>query len=377
MGAEITHVDVGGGLAVDYEGSRTTANSSANYSLQEYANDIVYTMAEVCRDHELPMPHLISESGRALTAHHAMLLINVIGVESQHVAPQIPVNPEEDHQVLVLLGDSLAEMDTRSIREVYHDALFAKSRARDLFSSGVLTLRDVARAEQLYLQILHGIARVAEPQAHEDILAEIAAELVDRYFCNFSIFQSLPDSWAIQQLFPIMPIHRLDEEPVRKATIQDVTCDSDGKIANFVGGRRAKTALEVHPLRPGEPYILGIFLTGAYQETLGDLHNLFGDTHAVHIRLRDGHYEVSDQVAGDTVTDVLQYVEFNPQELAQQFRRKVDRAQGITREERNTFIAEYMDGLEGYTYLEDPVGQHGEAEDLVEDSGTSIEKLKA
>jgi len=287
------------------------------------------------------------------------------------------VDPEEDHQVLVLLGDSLAEMDNRSIREVYHDALFAKGRARDLFSSGVLSLRDMARAEQLYLQILHGIARTAEPQAHEDILAEISAELVDRYFCNFSIFQSLPDSWAISQLFPIMPIHRLHEEPSRRATIQDVTCDSDGKIGAFVGGRRQKTALELHPLRPDEPYILGIFLTGAYQETLGDLHNLFGDTHAVHIRLRDGRYEVSDQVGGDTVNDVLQYVEFNPSELAQQFRRKVDRATGITREERNKFIAEYMDGLEGYTYLEDPVGQHGDAEAAAEEPGPDIEKLKA
>ena len=351
MGVDVTHVDVGGGLAVDYEGSRTTRDSSANYSLQEYANDIVYILAEVCRENDLPMPHLMSESGRALTAHHALLLINVIGVESQKAPLHILVDRDQDHQVLVLLNDSLLEVDTRSVREVYHDALFAKERARELFFSGVLSLRDTARAEQLYIQVLEAITRVAHDDAHDDILVEIRKELTDRYFCNFSVFQSLPDSWAVDQLFPVMPIHRLDERPTRRVSLHDMTCDSDGKIGRYVGGRRKKTWIDLHPVRPGEPYILGIFLTGAYQEILGDLHNLFGDTNAVHIRLVNNHYEVSDQVEGDTINDVLEYVEFKPQKLATAFRRKVAAAKSLTREEKNSFIAHYIEGMDGSTYL--------------------------
>ncbi|NNF07039.1 MAG: biosynthetic arginine decarboxylase, partial [Candidatus Eisenbacteria bacterium] len=352
LGVDITHVDVGGGLAVDYEGSRTTRSSSANYALSEYANDIVYTLAEVCEEKDLPMPHIMSESGRALTAHHALLLVNVIGVETQKVSPRILVNPDQDHQVLTLLAESLQDVTSRSVREVYHDALFAKERARELFNSDVLNIRDVARAEQLYLQILAAISKIAEKGAHEDILHEIKTELTDRYFCNFSVFQSLPDSWAIDQLFPIMPIHRLNERPTRRAHLQDVTCDSDGKIETYVGGRRKKDRIDLHPLKPGEPYVLGIFLTGAYQEILGDLHNLFGDTNAVHVHLKNGGYELGDVVRGDTVTDVLEYVEFKPQNLIKKFRKKVAKAELLTRVERNTFIAEYIEGLDGYTYLE-------------------------
>ncbi len=363
MGADITHVDVGGGLGVDYDGSRSGRPSSTNYSLQEYANDIVYTLYEVCDENELPMPHLITESGRALTAHHAMLLVNVIDVESQQVAPEVPVDPENDHQVLLTLQESLNEISMRSIREVYHDAIFAKERARDLFNSGVLELRDLGRAEQLYLKILEAVLAVADPQAHEDIVAEVQESLTDRYFCNFSLFQSLPDSWAIDHLFPIMPVHRLDEEPSRRGTIQDITCDSDGKIDTFVGGRRMKRTLELHTLRPGEPYILGVFMTGAYQEILGDMHNLFGDTNAVHIRLRNGGYEITDVVNGDTVTEVLRYVQFHATDLVTTFRRKVARAQGLSREEANTFIADYMEGLDGYTYLESPLELEAEDEE--------------
>jgi arginine decarboxylase len=352
LGVNITHVDVGGGLGVDYEGSRVPGTSGTNYSIQEYANDIVYTLHEACEAKELPAPHIISESGRALTAHHALLLVNVIDVESQGVAPQIMVDPENDHQVLQLLADSLAEVRTRSLRELYHDAIFSKERARELFASGVLSLRDASRADQIYLQILDAIARHGSWSTHEDILSEIQNELVDRYFCNFSLFQSLPDSWAVGQLFPILPIHRLDEEPTRRGSLHDITCDSDGRIDRFVGGRRQKTTLELHAVEPGEPYVLGIFLAGAYQEILGDLHNLFGDTNAVHVRLRNGSYEVTDLVEGDTVSKVLQYVAFDPQELVTTFRRKVARAR-LSREQRNSFIAEYVDGLDGYTYLEE------------------------
>lgn len=355
MGVGVTHLDVGGGLGVDYDGSCSTSQASVNYSLQEYANDIVYTLAEVCRNEELPMPHIISESGRALTAHHALLLLSVIDVESQSevVAPELT---DDDHSLLHEMAEDLNSVTERRVREVFHDATFDKERAQQLFASGVLSLRGRALAERMHLSIINAVAREARKDREEyaDIIEDLEAMLVDRYFCNFSLFQSLPDSWAIDQLFPIMPIHRLREEPVRRGTIQDVTCDSDGKIDQFVGGDRGtpRPSLELHPFRDGEPYILGIFLTGAYQEILGDLHNLFGDTNAVHIRLREQGYEVTDLVHGDTVTEVLAYVQFRAADLLTTFRRKVSAAKSITRDEANTFIAEYLAGLEGYTYLE-------------------------
>jgi len=358
MGLDITHVDVGGGLGVDYDGSQSTAQASVNYSLQEYANDIVYTLAEVCRDRELPMPHIISESGRALTAHHALLLVSVIDVESAAEQP-VPQITAEDHPLLTEMSDDLKTVtrknaSLRRVREVYHDAVFDKERAQALFNSGVLSLRNRALAERLYLCSINQIARVAQKHRDEfeDIMADLDAALVDRYFCNFSLFQSLPDSWAIDQLFPIMPIHRLDEEPNRQGTLQDITCDSDGKIDRFVGGRTGEPSMALHPFSDDDPYMLGIFLTGAYQEILGDLHNLFGDTNAVHVRLTEQGYEITDLVHGDTVTEVLNYVQFRASDLLTTFRRKVQAATTISREEANMFIAEYVAGLEGYTYLE-------------------------
>jgi arginine decarboxylase len=359
LGVDITHVDVGGGLGVDYDGTNSTNQASVNYTLQEYANDIVYTMAEACREAELPMPHLISESGRALTAHHALLLLKVIDVESQAEQP-VPVLDDEEHSLLHEMHEDWRTLTERSAKprkvlEVFHDASFDKDRARQLFNSGVLSLRGLAKAEVLWLATMNAIYRIAKanPDTYEDILPELGAALVDRYFCNFSLFQSLPDSWAIDQLFPIMPIHRLGEEPVRRGTLQDVTCDSDGKIDRFVGDRTGCPSLELHEFRDGEDYILGIFLTGAYQEILGDLHNLFGDTNAVHVRLNEkGGYEITDLVEGDTVTEVLNYVQFGASQLLATFRRKVNAAQGLSRDEANAFIADYVAGLEGYTYLE-------------------------
>jgi arginine decarboxylase len=353
MGVDITHVDVGGGLGVDYDGSGSTVSASVNYSVQEYANDVVYTMAEVCREMSLPMPHLISESGRALTAHHALLLLNVIDVESQAVV-QVPELTDDDHLILHELKGSYESISTRSVREVYHDATFGKERVQALFNSGVISLRERALADQLYLATINAVARIAQRDREEyaDIIEDLEATLVDRYFCNFSVFQSLPDSWAIDQIFPIVPIHRLTEEPTRRATLQDVTCDSDGKIDRFAGGRAGRPSLELHPFRHGEPYILGVFLTGAYQEILGDLHNLFGDTNAVHVRLTPGGYEVTDLVHGDTVTEVLNYVQFRASDLLAVFRRKVATAKELSRQEANMFIADYVAGLEGYTYLE-------------------------
>ena len=359
MGLDITHVDVGGGLGVDYDGTQSTAQASVNYSLQEYANDIVYTLAEVCREKELPMPHIISESGRALTAHHALLLLSVIDVESVN-EPLTPAIGDDDHQLLHEMLDDLKvvsrkNVSMRRVREIYHDAVFDKERAQQLFESGVFTLRERAFAERLHLCTINQVARAVQYKRDEfeDIVQDLDAALVDRYFCNFSLFQSLPDSWAIDQLFPIMPIHRLNEEPTRKGTLQDITCDSDGKIDRFVGDKNGDPSLALHPFRDdGDPYMLGIFLTGAYQEILGDLHNLFGDTNAVHVRLSEQGYEITDLVHGDTVTEVLNYVQFRASDLLTTFRRKVQAATTISRDEANMFIAEYVAGLEGYTYLE-------------------------
>jgi arginine decarboxylase len=353
MGVDIGYVDVGGGLGVDYDGSRSTAQASVNYTIQEYANDIIYALAEASRENDLPMPHIISESGRALTAHHALLLINVIDLETQIVEPAQTVD-EEAHLIVHELAATYRELDERRLRETFHDTSYAKEQINSHFNSGVLSLAERAIAESLFLGIMNRIGELArrDPDEYDDILPEVEAILVDRYFCNFSLFQSLPDSWAIDQLFPIMPVHRLDEQPVRRGTLQDVTCDSDGKIDQFVGWRRPKPSLELHAFDPAQPYVLGIFLTGAYQEILGDLHNLFGDTNAVHIRLTPTGYEIGDLVHGDTITEVLNYVQFNAQDLVTTFRRKVQNAKGLTRAEANAFIADYIEGLAGYTYLE-------------------------
>ncbi len=353
MGFEVELVDVGGGLGVDYDGSRTTRPASMNYSMREYANDVVYTIGGICRASEVPMPDLISESGRAITAHHALLLLNVIDCETHHAPRRVTIGPDA-HPLLLEMQENLEALTPNRVEEVFHDALFAKEKAQEYFANGVYTLRDRASAEQLYLMTLNALAGMIgdDRAAYPEVVAHLETALVDRYFCNFSLFQSLPDNWAIDQLFPIMPIHRLGEMPSRRGTIQDVTCDSDGVIDRFTGGRRGKPSLELHPWREEEPYIVGIFLTGAYQEILGDLHNLFGDTNAVHVRIRNGGYEITDLVHGDTVTEVLTYVQFQASDLLATFRRKVARAAGITRQEANGFIADYVAGLEGYTYLE-------------------------
>jgi arginine decarboxylase len=356
MGFELTHVDVGGGLGVDYEGSRTTRPASMNYTNREYANDVVYLLGTVCRQFKAPMPHIISESGRALTAHHALLLINVTDVEAL-TEPVIPALRDDPPPVLVELKENLESLSLDRVDEVFHDAVFAKERLQELFASDAITLRDMADIEQYYLATLNAVASLiaSDRAGYPEIVNHLEATLVDRYFCNFSVFQSLPDNWAIDQIFPIMPVHRLDEEPIRRGTLQDITCDSDGVIDRFGGGRKGKPCLELHPYREGEPYILGIFLTGAYQEILGDLHNLFGDTNAVHIRATEKGYEVTDLVHGDTVTEVLNYVQFNASDLLQVFRRKVAGATELPRQEANAFIADYVAGLEGYTYLEGEV----------------------
>src|SRR4051812_29170433 len=363
LGVDVTHVDVGGGLGVDYDGTNSTSDASVNYSLQEYANDVIYTLAEACRELELPMPHVISESGRALTAHHALLLLKVIDVESV-VEVAVPALTDDDHAVLHEMWEdyqdvSKGKISRRRVKEVFHDVTFDKERAQQLLASGVLSLRGRAVAEQMYHATMNVIFRIVQQDRdhYEDILADLDATMVDRYFCNFSLFQSLPDSWAIDQLFPIMPVHRLQEEPTRRGTLQDITCDSDGKIDRFVGEKGGNPSLELHEWRDGEPYVLGVFLTGAYQEILGDLHNLFGDTNAAHVKLVPGGYEITDLVHGDTVTEVLNYVQFRASDLLQTFRRKVTQVKHLSRADANAFIADYVAGLEGYTYLEGEAAQ--------------------
>jgi arginine decarboxylase len=360
MGFDITHVDVGGGLGVDYDGSRSTRSASVNYTMREYANDVIYTIGTACRTEGLPMPHVISESGRALTAHHSLLLVNVTDVESQ-IEPLAPRLRDEPHPLLVEMAENLDGLTVDRVEEAFHDAVFAKERTHEYFASGVFSLRDKADSEQFYLATLHAIQQTLgdDKTSFPEITAHIDAALVDRYFCNFSVFQSLPDNWAIDQLFPIMPIHRLNEQPSRRGTLQDMTCDSDGVIDRFTGGRKGKPSLELHPVSEDQPYILGIFLTGAYQEILGDLHNLFGDTNAVHVRLTEQGYEITDMVHGDTVTEVLNYVQFHASDLLATFRRKVSNAKELSRQEANSFIADFVAGLEGYTYLEEGPGGGG------------------
>jgi arginine decarboxylase len=278
-------------------------------------------------------------------------------VEAQ-TEPQVPpVDRKKSHKVLKELKENYDSLSLANVDEAFHDALFAKERGQELFASDAITLKELAHIEEYYLATMNAIARLIahDKQAYPDIQAHLEAALVDRYFCNFSVFQSLPDNWAIDQLFPIMPIHRLLEAPDRRGTLQDITCDSDGVIDRFAGGRRGKPSLELHRWREGEPYILGMFLTGAYQEILGDLHNLFGDTNAVHIKMTNGAYEVTDLVEGDTVTEVLNYVQFRANDLMATFRRKVANAKDLSRNDANAFIADYLAGLEGYTYLEGDV----------------------
>ncbi len=359
LGFELTHVDVGGGLGVDYDGSRSTRHASMNYTTREYANDVIYVLGTIARSAGHPMPDIITESGRALTAHHSLLLINVTDVESQGGMPTeeapAPVIRADSPPMLRELIENLESLTVDRVQEVFHDALFAKERVPELFASDAISLRDRADIEQMYLATLNAVARVIAPerQAWPEITAHLDAALVDRYFCNFSVFQSLPDNWAIDQLFPIMPVHRLQEEPTRRGTLQDITCDSDGVIDHFAGGRKGKPGRELHPVCPGDPYILGVFLIGAYQEILGDLHNLFGDTNAVHVEMTgNGGYAITDLVHGDTVTEVLNYVQFHASDLLATFRRKVQQAEGLSRQDANAFIADYVSGLEGYTYLE-------------------------
>ncbi|KGI60343.1 arginine 2-monooxygenase [Prevotella sp. DNF00663] len=357
MGYEVDFVDCGGGLGVDYDGTRSSSSeSSVNYSIQEYVNDCVYTFVDAADKNAIPHPNIITESGRSLTAHHSVLVIDVLETASLPEMPEEFEPKETEHQLVKDLYEIWDNLNPRSMLEDWHDAEQIRDESLELFSHGIVDLKTRAEIESMYWSVCHEINSLCRTMKHvPEELKGLDKLLADKYFCNFSLFQSLPDSWAIDQLFPIMPIQRLDERPARNATLQDITCDSDGKIANFVNDGRVSHVLPVHPLKCNEPYYLGVFLVGAYQEILGDMHNLFGDTNAVHISVKDGGYHIDQIIDGETVEEVLDYVQYNPKKLVRQLEIWVTKSvkQGkISLEEGKEFLSNYRSGLYGYTYLE-------------------------
>ncbi len=357
MGYNVDFVDCGGGLGVDYDGTRSSSSeSSVNYSIQEYVNDCIYTFVDAADHNNIPHPNLITESGRSLSAHHSVLVIDVLETASQPEMPEDFEPAPDSHKLVKDLYEIWDNLNQRTMMEDWHDAEQIREEALDLFNHGMVDLQTRAEIESMYWSICREVNTLAKNLKHTpDELRGLDKLLADKYFCNFSLFQSLPDSWAIDQLFPIMPIQRLNERPTRTATIQDITCDSDGKIANFVTNQHISHILPVHPLRKNEPYYLGVFLVGAYQEILGDMHNLFGDTNAVHISVKDGGYHIDQIIDGETVEEVLDYVQYNPKKLVRQLEIWVTKSvkEGkISIEEGKEFLSNYRSGLYGYTYLE-------------------------
>jgi arginine decarboxylase len=358
LGAGLEYLDVGGGLGVDYDGSQTNFESSVNYTLQEYANDVVYHVQRVCDDAGVPHPTIISESGRAVVAYNSALVFGVLGTSEQGENGIPSTIPPDVEQPVIDLMETYQNVTVRNLLESYHDAQQALDMAMNLFSGGYLPLEQRSMVENLFWAICHKIRKLAKTlEFMPEELEGLDSLLSDTYFCNFSLFQSIPDSWAIKQLFPIMPIHRLREQPTRQAVIGDITCDSDGKVDQFIDRRDVKRTLPLHQF-DGRPYYLGAFIIGAYQEILGDLHNLYGDTNAVHVSLDDsGQVVLEHVIKGDTVREVLDYVEFEPQSLIRQLRDAVEvavRDGKISYGEAGRFLKFYEEGLQGYTYLEEP-----------------------
>ena len=360
LGAGLQMIDVGGGLGVDYDGSKTDFGSSINYGLQEYANDVVFHVKEICDEADVEHPTIISESGRAMVAHHSVLIFNVLGWSgfARFDVPQVLTAEQREKMPapVVNLFDTYCGIGEQNYMEYYHDAQISKDAVLNLFSLGYCSLEHRSVAERLFFAICAKVLKIIRRLDYvPDEFENLEAMLSDTYFCNYSIFQSMPDSWAIDQLFPIMPIHKLKEEPTCRGILADITCDSDGKVDRFIDRRRVKSVLELHPY-DGSDYFLATFLVGAYQEILGDLHNLLGDTNAVHVSIDEsGRYTVDDVVEGDTVREVLQYVQFNADDLKRAMRKSVEKAlrdQKLTIDESRVLLKFYENGLEGYTYLE-------------------------
>ena len=357
LGYNVDFVDCGGGLGVDYDGTRSpSSESSVNYSIQEYVNDCIYTFVEASNKNGIQHPNLITESGRSLSAHHSVLVIDVLETASLPEMDEEFKPAEDAHHLVKDLYEIWDNLNPRTMLEDWHDAEQIREEALDLFNHGIIDLKARAEVESMYWSVSHEINILTKHLKHvPEELRVLDKLLADKYFCNFSLFQSLPDSWAIDQLFPIMPIQRLNERPTRSATLQDITCDSDGKIANFVTNRHISHILPVHPLKKNEQYYLGVFLVGAYQEILGDMHNLFGDTNAVHISVKGNTYSIDQIFDGETVEEVLAYVQYNPKKLVRQLEIWVTKSvkQGkISLEEGKEFLSNYRSGLYGYTYLE-------------------------
>ena len=360
FGCGIEYIDVGGGLGVDYDGSRSTFASSTNYTVQEYANDVVYHLLEICNKEKLPHPNIISESGRAMTAHHSILVVNVLGVTSfPEWSDKIKID-EDAPEVVKEIFHVLDSTSNKNLNESWHDAVHLKDEAQNQFLMGMISLESRAMSEKIFWGICRKIEKLGTRlKFMPDEIRSLKTRLADKYFCNFSIFQSVPDSWAIDQVFPVVPLYRLNEEPTREATLEDITCDSDGRIDTFIGTNRGtENTLRVHELESGETYPLGIFLTGAYQEILGDLHNLFGDTNTIHVSLNeDGSLKYEQIIEGEDVTDVLDYVQFSADELAGRidgFLIGCVQREVVTQKEADEFLSLYKSGLSGYTYLVDP-----------------------
>ena len=356
MGHNIEYVDCGGGLGVDYDGTRSSnSESSVNYSIQEYINDCVYAFTDVANRNDIPHPNIITESGRSLAAHHSVLVIDVLGAASLPVMPEEFEAKDTDHKLVKDLYEIWCNLTPKTMLEDWHDVDQIREDSLDLFAHGMIDLKTRAEIEAMYWSVCHEINGLTRGMKHiPDELRGLDKLLADKYFCNFSLFQSLPDCWGIDQLFPIMPLQRLDERPSRNCTLQDITCDSDGKISNFVAGGTLSNVLPVHALRKNEPYYIGVFLVGAYQEILGDMHNLFGDTNAAHISVKDDTYHIDQLIDGETVEEVLEYVQYNPKKLVRQIEQWVTKCvkEGkISLEEGKEFLRNYRSGLYGSTYL--------------------------
>jgi arginine decarboxylase len=356
-GFKIEFVDIGGGLGVDYDGTRSSSSeSSVNYSIQEYVNDAISTFVDASDKNNIPHPNVITESGRSLTAHHSVLVFEVLETASLPTMSEEEMPQEDDHELVRELFTLWDQINQPRMLETWHDAQQIREEALDLFSLGMLDLKTRAQIERLFWSITKEIHQMTSELKHvPEELLYLPKLLSDKYFCNFSLFQSLPDSWAIDQIFPIIPIQRLDEKPDRSATLQDITCDSDGKIDNFISTRNFSYYLPVHSLKGSKPYYIGVFLVGAYQEILGDLHNLFGDTNAVHISVDDKGYHIDQVIDGETVAEVLDYVQYNAKKLVRTVETWVTtsvKSGIISAEEGKEFLSNYRSGLYGYTYLE-------------------------
>jgi arginine decarboxylase len=356
MGCNMKYIDVGGGLAVDYDGSKTDFHASKNYNVQEYASDVVAAVQEACARANIEVPTIVTECGRAVTAHQSVLVFEVVGVDDVPIG--VPEEPKPTaHSLLRGLYDTWRNVVPKNVQEAWHDASQAKDEAQSLFKFGYISLRERADAERLYWACCEKIRHLVRSIRYvPEELRNLERVLASIYYCNFSVFQSVPDTWAIDQLFPIMPIHRLDEEPTVRATLADLTCDSDGKIDRFIDREDIKPVIEVHPLKVGEQYFMALFLNGAYQEILGDLHNLFGDTNAVHLRLADVGYHVAHVVKGDSVAEVLHYVQYSPEQMVERVRQQAERALRNGRiglSQMRLLMRHYEESLGKYTYLSD------------------------